>query len=186
MNLTKTIIMALPAVAARMTVIVIALSIAVAAERIPCSARLLEGNVQLDSQDAKIEEIKPQTPQLDTTKVLNGSATEKPPAWINGKVFSNDSMFMYSFWTVPPFKKEFRWQIPEKHSTVIRMRAGVVKYWKGWKPDGACPVVVEPLGDGRFKFHHERPDGPHGYLERVGTNDNGFPKYRFWFDDLAE
>ncbi len=135
------------------------------------------GTEAIDDEDNREEPVlQPLTGRLESTA--------HPPTWIKGKVFSNEQMYMYSFYQIHPFKKEFRWHIPSFKRTIIRMRPSVVRYWKGWKPDGPCEVICEPMGEkGQFKFHHARPDGPHGYLERVGETNSGFPRYRFWFDD---
>ena len=95
-------------------------------------------------------------------------------------------MVLYSYYRVPPLKKEWRWEIPKKGYTNFKLKPTIVKHWKGFKPEGESSVTVEPLGPGRFRFYSARPDGPHGYLERIGTNEKGFPRYRFWFDELVE
>ena len=125
-----------------------------------------------------------QSPKLDESGAYNRNASDdhKPPDWIEGKVFSNSDLYMYSFWYMPPFKKEWRWEIPSNKSSVIHLRPSLTSYWKGYKPDGRCAVTCVPFGEkGRFKFYHDKPDGPHGFLEREGENDKGFPRYRFWF-----
>lgn len=133
----------------------------------PASARTIEGGVSLD--------------------VYNDSdAAPVKPNWINGNVFSNEDMVLYSYYRVPPLKKEWRWEIPKKGYTNFKLKPTIVKHWKGFKPEGESSVTVEPLGPGRFRFYSARPDGPHGYLERIGTNEKGFPRYRFWFDELVE
>ncbi|MBX3076908.1 hypothetical protein KF728_05725 [Candidatus Obscuribacterales bacterium] len=128
------------------------------------SARTIEGGVSLD--------------------VFN-EADKAPvrPSWIQGNVFSNDDMVLYSYYRVPPLKKKWRWEIPKKGYTNFKLTPTIVQHWKGWKPDGECAVTVEPIGKGKFRFHSVREDGPRGYLERIGENDKGFPRYRFWFED---
>ncbi|SRR5579885_1193707 len=143
-------------------------------------ARTLEGGVEIQSNSAhEAGEIKEQTAQLDSGQNIQPAQ----PTWIKGKVFSNDGMFMYTFWQCFPFKKEFRWELPAHRATTIHVRPDVLKYWKGFKPEGSCPVICTPIADGKYRFFHQRPDGPHGYLERVGLSQNGFPRYRYWFDD---
>lgn len=93
---------------------------------------------------------------------------------------------LYSYYRVPPLKKEWRWEIPKKGYTNFKLKPTIVKHWKGFKPEGESSVTVEPLGPGKFRFYSARPDGPHGYLERIGTNDKGFPRYRFWFDEVED
>jgi len=141
-------------------------------------AEALEGSVKLDVLENGAE--------YDSQGVLqppmSASIEMSPPTWIKGKVFSNDDMLMYSFYQIAPFKKEWRWEIPPRQTT-IKMRPGIVKHWKGYKPEGDCSVVCTPMGRGKFRFKSQRPDGPHGYLERIGQNPEGYPRYRFWFDD---
>lgn len=133
----------------------------------------LMGNVKVDAGESKDEPvIQPQSAQMEV----------QPPTWIQGKVFTNDDMYMYSFFRIIPFKKEWKWAIPQR-TTTLGLRPSVVRHWKGYKPDGKCPVTVMPMGKGKFKFQHARADGPHGYMERVGLTADGFPRYRFWFDD---
>ncbi len=165
------------------------LLVLLACSSMPTQARGLEGRASMDLVDtgatteAVNDDDKREEPVLHP---LTGrlEETSHPPTWIKGKVFSNEEMYMYSFYQIHPLKKEFRWHIPSFKRTIIRMRPGVVRFWKGWKPDGPCEVICEPTGQkGQFKFHHARPDGPHGYLERVGETNSGFPRYRFWFDD---
>ncbi len=146
------------------------------------------GDSYIDEQTGQVVEhsaptLNEQTPKLDDG-VYNKESKDnpKPPSWIEGKVFSNSELFMYSFWYMPPFKKEWKWEIPDNKSSVIHLRPSLTEHWKGHKPEGRCPVTCVPFGEkGRFKFHHSRPDGPHGFLEREGENSKGFPRYRFWF-----
>lgn len=150
------------------------------------SARTIQAGVTHESYQTgeKDAEIKMQTPQIDSTVLNGGTEKIEKPSWIQGNVFSTESMTMYSFWQIGPFKKEFRWAIPTNHPTTVKFRQAVVDQWKGYKPDGSCDVTCVPLDQpGRFKFHHKRPDGPHGYLERIGETKNGFPRYRIWFDE---
>jgi hypothetical protein len=118
---------------------------------------------------------------LDVFKESDKAPTK--PSWIQGNVFSNDDMVLYSYYRVPPLKKKWRWEIPKKGYTNFKMKPTIVKHWKGWKPEGECSVTVEPLGTGKYRFHSARADGPRGYLERIGENERGFPRYRFWFEE---
>lgn len=136
----------------------------------------LVGTVSVEAEESKERpELKGQVAEKDL----------RPPSWIEGKVFSNEDMLMYSFYVIKPFKKQWRWEIPS-HKVKIDLKPGVVRHWKGYKPEGQCPVTCIPMGEGKFKFHAERPDGPHGYMERIGMTEKGFPKYRFWFDGESE
>jgi hypothetical protein len=119
---------------------------------------------------------------LDVYNNADGAPVQ--PTWITGKVFSNDDMMLYSFYRIHPFKKEWRWEIPKKGTTNFKLKPAIVQHWKGYKPEGECMVTCVPMGEGKFRFYHAaRADGPHGYLERTGTNDKGYPRYRFWFED---
>lgn len=146
------------------------------------AALALEGQVNLDVIDtgSAIEDSDGEGGKLHPP--LEARIETSPPTWIKGKVFSNDEMTMYSFYQIKPFKKEWRWEIPEKR-TKLKMRPRILKHWTGYKPDGDCEVTCEPMGPGKFRFRSQRADGPHGYLERTGVNDQGYPRYRFWFDD---
>lgn len=129
--------------------------------------------VNFKDGDRERPELKGQTAQVEL----------RPPTWIEGKVFSNNDMLMYSYFLIYPFKKEWRWEIPSRR-TSIDLKPSVVRHWKGYKPEGKCQVTCIPMGRGKFKFHHAaRSDGPHGHMERIGVTAEGFPKYRFWFDD---
>lgn len=152
--------------------------------------RILDGETGKLIQDGPVK-LEPQKPELDLEDPTDAHADvhkggiRKQPDWIEGKVFSTDEMHMYSFWQLLPLKKEFRWTIPVSKTSTIRLRHNLAELWKGpFKPRGACQVTVEPVGGGeRFRFYHSNKDGPHGYIEREGTNDKGFPRYRFWFAD---
>ncbi|MBK9144958.1 MAG: hypothetical protein IPM23_20895 [Candidatus Melainabacteria bacterium] len=137
-----------------------------------------DGPVKLEKQEARMDESPPSEP-------IKGGV-DKQPEWIEGKVFSNDRMYMYSFWQIMPFKKEFKWKIPSGKVTQLRLRRNIVVNWKGpFQPAGSCTVTVEPMGKERFRFHHANPGGPHGYIERVGETSKGFPRYRFWFEEAG-
>ncbi len=149
----------------------------------PACAEGLVGTVSVEAED-KGDSVKFKDGDRETP-VLHGQTAEielRPPTWIQGKVFSNDDMLMYSFYTVYPFKKEWKWEIPAR-KTKMKLKPRVVRHWKGFKPEGQCEVTCIPMGKGKFRFKHERPDGPHGYMERIGFTANDYPKYRFWFDD---
>ncbi len=156
--------------------LVIAISISVLNSPMDARAEGLVGTVSVESEEnTERPELKGQVAEKDL----------RPPSWIEGKVFSNEDMLMYSFFVIKPFKKQWRWEIPS-HKVKIDLKPGVVRHWKGYKPEGQCPVTCIPMGEGKFKFHAERADGPHGYMERIGLTEKGFPKYRFWFDGESE
>jgi hypothetical protein len=151
----------------------------------PILAKPLAGHVEVEHDlDAPPPEFKSLTPKLDTTKT-GGIETNAPqPSWIEGNVFSNNDMYMYSFWRFMGFKKEWRWTIPTSKKTSLFFKQDIVRHWTGaFKPTNGCTVTCVPLKGGeRFKFFHKNPQGPHGYLERLGETKDGFPRYRIWFD----
>lgn len=147
-------------------------------------AKPLAGQVEVESTDAEPPpEFKEQSGVIDTGKrgIIEQNAI--PPTWIQGNVFSNNDMYMYSFWRFIGFKKEWRWNIPTSRKTRLFFKQDIARHWKGeFKPTDGCSVTCVPLEGGeRFKFFHVNPSGPHGYLERSGETKNGFPRYRIWF-----
>lgn len=165
-------------------ILVIVISFSVLNLTISARAEGLVGTVRVEAEESgDAVKFKDGDREAPTLKGQTAQIELRPPTWIDGKVFSNDDMLMYSFYVIAPFKKEWRWEIPNRKIS-IDLKPTVVRYWKGYKPEGKCRVTCIPMGKGKFKFHHtDRADGPHGYMERIGFTANGFPKYRFWFDD---
>lgn len=152
----------------------------------PVEAKPLAGHVEMESDQAEPPpEFKLQTGVMDSGKRGALEKNVTPPSWIQGKVFSNNDMYMYSFWRFMGFKKEWRWNIPTSRKTTLFFKQDIARHWKGtFKPTKGCTVTCEPLEGGeRFRFFHKNPQGPRGYLERAGETKNGFPRYRIWFEE---
>jgi|AGTN01.1.fsa_nt_gi hypothetical protein len=152
----------------------------------PATAKPLAGHVEVESDESEPPpEFKEQSGVMDPGKRGKIENNPTPPAWIQGKVFSNNDMYMYSFWRLMGFKKEFRWSIPTSKKTTLFFKQDIAKHWKGeFKPTNGCTVTCVPIEGGeRFKFFHKNPLGPHGYLERFGETKDGFPRYRIWFEE---
>lgn len=148
-------------------------------------ARSLQGGVSLEEQH-HTPELKELTPKYvpESSGVTKEGKVEKP-AWMQGDVFTNEDMYMYSYWQLLPLKKKFRWKIPTTKTTTMNFSNSVVKYWRGFMPKNAGKVTVEPMNKSeRFKFYHRNPNGPSGYFERAGKTKSGFHRYRIWFKDV--
>ncbi|MCA9817358.1 MAG: hypothetical protein KC652_19760 [Cyanobacteria bacterium HKST-UBA01] len=155
---------------------------------ISVDAREIRGGISVEEQhhNLKLEqqEAKMSTEAGDDTVTKQGSVV-KQPDWITGKVYTNDSLYMYSYWELLPFNKRFKWEIPTSKKTNITFSSGIVKYWKGYMPSRPGKVICEPMekGQEKFRFYHRDKRGPHGYFERAGKNKEGFCQYRIWFEE---
>lgn len=151
-------------------------------------AREIRGGISVEEQhhDLKLEqqEAKMSTEAGDDTTTQKGSVV-KQPDWITGNVYTNEKLYMYSFWELLPFNKRFKWEIPTNKKTNITFSSGIVKYWKGYMPPRPGRVICEPMekGQEKFRFYHRDKRGPRGYFERAGKNKEGFCQYRIWFEE---
>ena len=157
----------------------------------PVGARSLQGGISLEEQNHK-----PDLKELTPVYVPENPAEEQEvqeakiekvvkPTWIEGNVFTNEDMYMFSYWQLIPFKKKFRWRIPTGKSSEMSFSDAVIRHWKGFMPRNPGKVTVEPIyRDEKFRFYHNNPNGPSGYLERAGKTKDGFHRYRIWFNDL--
>ena len=151
----------------------------------PGEARSLKGGVSLDEQHHK-PDLKELTPKYvpENSGVTKEGKVEKPD-WILGDVFTNEDMYMYSYWQLLPLKKKFKWKIPTYKTTNMNFSNSVVKHWKGFMPRNAGKVTVEPINKSeRYRFYHRNPNGPSGYFERAGKTKDGFHRYRIWFNNI--
>lgn len=120
------------------------------------------------------------TPPLQS-RVDKTEPTDSRPLWLPAHAYTNDAM-------VAPYHNMdiFFWDkrsIPNKRQW-IRLSTSVSKYWRGLVEE-PCMVLAVPIDDapGNFTFQSQGRNGPRGWLQKIGTtNWQGFPMYRYWFD----
>ena len=121
---------------------------------------------------------------------LDGLTRTNKPKWIKGAVYSTGDMVMKVFRRVhfPFFSNKMKGEIPHYKTSSLKIGDRILKYWSGklkLKDRDNCHVTCVPLKEkGVFSFHHSDPDGPKGYLQCIGTDENGFTQYRVWFSEL--
>lgn len=109
------------------------------------------------------------------------------PAWIAGTVYSEKEYILRTFYETRIFFKVAKtapWAPSNSKNTRMFLKKAVLDHWRGHKPFGTVWVTVVPFGPpGNFYFASDSRRGPKGYLERIGNDDKGFPKFRYWFID---
>lgn len=144
------------------------------------------------------EQINDQPPQAiavpavnDPTILQSGVAVkdEPPvkPTWMNGTVYSEKEYVLRTFYETRIFFKVAKtspWAPSDSKNTRMFLKKTVLEHWRGYRPMGTVWVTVVPFGPpGNFYFASDSKRGPKGYLERIGNDDKGFPKFRYWFID---
>lgn len=112
------------------------------------------------------------------------------PTWMKGSVYSTKDMVLKVFRKayLPFASTTIKSIIPEYTNSSVRLRKRVLAHWHGYLPGSSCRVTTVPISEhgdfqGGFEFHHFNPQGPKGYLQRIGRDKEGFMQYRIWFVD---
>ena len=138
---------------------------------------LLYGNIELkDSEPAAMPVLLKQEAQLD---LAQGEDAGKP-AWIYGSVYSNTKIKL-KVWN-RMFAGIVKADLPANISSQLTIKDKVLSFWKGSIPKYPCKVTCKPFGPrGNYKFYASG-NGPRGYLENTGRDENGFATYKYWFE----
>ena len=164
----------------RLTILILLITLIVP----DAEARSLQGGITVVDQKHQLE-LKEQKAEFGQEGDIKEGSVVKQPAWIEGRVYTEKDLFMYSFWELWPMRKKFKWRIPKGRSSKMTFSDSIVKQWKGYMPPHPEKVTCVPVDSNNenFSFHHKDSRGPSGYFEHVGKTKDGFDRYRIWFNE---
>ncbi|MCW5821872.1 MAG: hypothetical protein KIT34_03665 [Cyanobacteria bacterium TGS_CYA1] len=138
---------------------------------------LLFGNIEIqDSQAEKMPVLVRQEAQLDLAQAEDAGK----PTWIEGSVYSNAKMKMRVWKRM--FAGIIKADLPATISSQLTIKDKVLSFWKGSIPKYPCKVTCKPYGPkGNYRFYASN-NGPRGYLENMGRDEDGFATYKYWFE----
>lgn len=138
---------------------------------------LLFGNVEIqDSQPEEAPVLVKQEAQLDLAQAEDAGK----PSWIEGSVYSNAKMKMRVWKRM--FAGIVKADLPATISSQLTIKDKVLSFWKGSIPKYPCKVTCKPFGPkGNYRFYASG-NGPRGYLENTGRDEDGFATYKYWFE----
>lgn len=138
---------------------------------------LLYANVEIeDSEPGQMPVLVKQEAKID----LSQGEDAGKPAWIVGSVYSNARMKMKVWKRM--FAGIVKADLPQTISSQLTIKDKVLSFWKGSIPNYPCRVTCKPFGPkGNYKFYASH-NGPRGYLENTGRDENGFATYKYWFE----
>ena len=132
------------------------------------------------------------TASLNTGVLQSQTATSDlcapvKPAWITGRVHTGPNAVMQTYFRITfggfPTKIKRPWRPPNSGYHNLKLHSEIMQSWREgcW---GDTYVDLVPFGPpGNFYFVHRSPDGHRGYMEYIGKGTNGYPNYRYWFQD---
>lgn len=138
---------------------------------------LLYGNVEMqDNKPAEMPVLVEQEAQLDLAQAEDAGK----PSWIEGSVYSNAKMKMRVWKRM--FVGIVKADLPANISSQLTIKDKVLSFWNGSIPKYPCKVTCKPFGPkGNYRFYASG-NGPRGYLENTGRDEEGFATYRYWFE----